>query len=248
MFRICAGVKPRRCKPDRIDAVRLGRPAHRHDIGRHIAGHGGVVRDETVRAHLGVLVHRRQAAHGHPIADLHVTAQRRAIRHHDLIAQLTIVRDMRIRHQQIVVADARHALVVGGAAIHGDGFAKHIAVADLEARRLAVVFLVLRRIAQRGELEYLVVGADARRAVDHRMRAYPGAGADDDIRADDGRTARFQRPPRSALAAISPPANRSSRRSRTCRRLGLGRHHDFRRRHFLAVDLRQAVELPNALE
>src|SRR5580698_8583985 len=32
------------------------------------------------------------------------------------------------------------------------------------------------------------------------------------------------------------------------RRLGLGRDHDLRGRHFLAVDLRQAVEFPNPLE
>ena len=197
---------------------------------------------------LGELVNRGHAAHRHPIANLDVTAERRAIRHHNLIAQLTIVRDMRIRHQQIVVADARHALIVRRAAIHCDGFTKHIAVADLEAGRLAVVFLVLRRIPQRGKLEYLVVGADARRAVDHGVRANPGSGANHDIGADHGEwpdfnvgrdvcLRRYHRP------RIDHPAAPFSRR-----RLGLGRDHDFRRRDFFAVDLRQAVEFPNPLE
>src|ERR1700722_17026658 len=94
---------------------------------------------------------------------------------------------MRIGHEQIVVAYARHALVVNGAPVHGDGLAKYIAVADFETRRLTLVFLVLRRISQGGELEDLVAGTDAGRAVDHHMGTDPGAGADDDVGADDGK-------------------------------------------------------------
>src|SRR6202012_2828765 len=63
--------------------------------------------------------------------------------------------------------------------------AKDVAVADLESRRLALVLLVLRRIADRGELIDLVAGADARRAVDHRMRSDPAARADRYARTDD---------------------------------------------------------------
>ena len=48
-----------------------------------------------------------------------------------------------------------------GAAVDGGELAEHVAVADLEARRLALVLLVLRRVADRGELEDLVVRADA---------------------------------------------------------------------------------------
>src|SRR5258707_1018011 len=70
-------------------------------------------------------------------------------------------------------------------ASHRDGFAKYVAVADFEQRGLALVFLVLRRVAQGRELKNLVAGADARRSVDHRVRADPGAGADDHIRTDD---------------------------------------------------------------
>src|ERR1022692_1327909 len=74
---------------------------------------------------------------------------------------------------------------MGRAAVHGDGFAKHVAVADLEPRRLAPVFLVLWRIAQRSELINLVVGADARRAVDHDMRSNPGTGTYRHVPTDD---------------------------------------------------------------
>src|SRR5258708_184030 len=108
-----------------------------------------------------------------------------AIGHHDLVAETAVMSHVRIRHQQIVVADVRHSPIVGGAAIHRDGFAKHVAVADFEKRGLALLFLVLRRVAQGSELKNLVAGADARRSVDHRVRADPSAGADDHIRTDD---------------------------------------------------------------
>ena len=115
-----------------------------------------------------------------------MAAQGRAIRHHDLVAETAVMGDMRIRHQQIVAADARYTLVMGGAAIHRDGFPKDVAIADFEPRRFAFVLLVLRRIAQGGKLKYLVVGADACRAVDDGVRSYPGAGPDDDVRSDHG--------------------------------------------------------------
>ena len=64
------------------------------------------------------------------------------------------------------------------AAIHGGELAKHVAIADLEPRGLALVLEVLRRVADGGELEDLVVGADGGRALDDRVRSDPGAGAD----------------------------------------------------------------------
>ena len=72
-----------------------------------------------------------------------------------------------------------------GAAIHGGELAEHVAIADLEPRGLAVVLEVLRRVADRRELEDLVAGADARRALDDRVRTDPGPGADAARRPDD---------------------------------------------------------------
>jgi hypothetical protein len=58
-------------------------------------------------------------------------------------------------------------------------------LADLEARGLALVLLVLRRVADRGELEDVVVGADRGQAADHRMGGDAGAGANAHPGADD---------------------------------------------------------------
>ena len=75
------------------------------------------------------------------------------------------------------------------AAIDRAELAEHVAVADLEARRLARVFLVLRRVADRGELEHLVLAPERGRPVDHGMRPDPAAVADLDAGADDGERA-----------------------------------------------------------
>ena len=64
------------------------------------------------------------------------------------------------------------------AAIHGGELAEHVAIADFEARGLALVLEILRRVADGGELEDLVARADGGGPVDDRVRPDPGAGAD----------------------------------------------------------------------
>ncbi len=80
----------------------------------------------------------------------------------------------------------RDQLILGRAAIDRGVLAERVPVADLEPRRLVVVFQILRSGADGGELENLVVAADRGRTVDHHVRADPGARADDDAGADDG--------------------------------------------------------------
>ena len=92
---------------------------------------------------------------------------------------------MGVRHEQIVTADARDALVIGRAAVDGAELAEHIVIADLKIGALAAVLLILRIAADRGELEDAVVLAHARRPVDDRMRPNSAARADDNIRIND---------------------------------------------------------------
>jgi hypothetical protein len=59
-----------------------------------------------------------------------------------------------------VAADGGDAAVLHGAGVEGAEFADHVAVADFQPRRLPLVFLVLRCLAERDEMEDLVVRAD----------------------------------------------------------------------------------------
>src|SRR5205814_1151237 len=100
-------------------------------------------------------------------------------------ADLAVMREMHVRHDPVVAADAGHSGVERGAAVDGDVFADHVAVADLDRSVLVGVFLVLRRRADRGEMEDAVAPADAGTAVQHDMRADPGAFAQLDPGTDD---------------------------------------------------------------
>jgi len=66
---------------------------------------------------------------------------------------MAVVRDVRVRHDPVVVADARGAAAFGRAAIDGDEFADGVAVADEEFAAFAAEFFVLRLGTDRSELE-----------------------------------------------------------------------------------------------
>src|SRR5262249_12605597 len=77
------------------------------------------------------------------------------------------------------------ALLLERATLDGDVFADDVVVADLDAGGLvALRRLVLRDLAERGELEYLVVAAHGHGAVEHHVRADPATLADGDAGAD----------------------------------------------------------------
>ena len=101
-----------------------------------------------------------------------------------MIANVTIVGQVDIGHHPVVVAQPRHARVLHGAAIESAEFAYGIAVANFEARWFTGVLLVLRRFAQRDELENPVIAPDARVPGNHRVRTDAAAGADFDVLAD----------------------------------------------------------------
>src|SRR5271163_3442113 len=90
-------------------------------------------------------------------------------------------------HEQVIVADARGVLILHRAAIDGAKLAEHVGIANLKARRLAAVLLVLGIIADRGELVDAVALADSSRAFNNHVRPDPGSGPNLHIRADDGK-------------------------------------------------------------
>ena len=109
-----------------------------------------------------------------------------------VVADLAVVRDVHVGHDPVVVADARDARVLRGAAVEGAELADRVAVADLEPRGLAArTSCPAARAPMRGELEDAVVAADRRVARRSRRAGRPWCprrsrtcGADDGVRAD----------------------------------------------------------------
>ncbi len=97
---------------------------------------------------------------------------------------------MRVRQQPVAVADGRNAAILGRAGVDGDELADDILIADDRARHGAIVFFVLRNIADRREWKQAVIAADRGLPGDKNVRpdrrAFPHAHAraDDRIGAD----------------------------------------------------------------
>src|SRR5690606_24489486 len=97
-----------------------------------------------------------------------------------------IVRDVHVRHDPVVVADHRLALVLHRATADGAVLADRVAVADREPGGLVPVLLVLRIVADGGELVDAVVLPDPRGSLDHDVARDARPRPDLDVLADHG--------------------------------------------------------------
>src|SRR5665213_1689603 len=165
LARIAAALHAHDVQPRQPGAVANHR-AERNDV----ALDAGDAADHGIASDAHELMHRRKAAEDGVILDADVTGQRRVIGHDDMIADDAVMRDVRSHHEQAIIADPRDHAAARGAGVHGDVLADDVAAADLEARFLALVFQILRRVTDRSE------GKDPR-AVAHR-----GTAADGDMR------------------------------------------------------------------
>jgi hypothetical protein len=80
------------------------------------------------------------------------------------------MRDVRVSHDQVVVADPRAPATFDRSAIDGDELTNFVVVTDLQPRRLARISNVLRREANRTERGEAIVRANLRSAIDDNMR------------------------------------------------------------------------------
>src|SRR4051794_10151860 len=92
--------------------------------------------------------------------------------------------DVAVGQKISATADARFA-VPGRAPIDGHEFAKRVLVADLEIRRFAGVFQILRLLADRGVGVKLVPRASACRSANRDVVLQPAVGAEHDASLDD---------------------------------------------------------------
>ena len=168
-----------------MDAVGLRGVAGNHQVGRHILEDEGRCGSDHVGADPAELVHTGKPAEDDQIVDRDMPGQRGAVGKDGLVGDVAVVRDVHVGHDPVVVADAGHPAALYGARIEGAELADGVAVADFQPRRLAGIFLVLRHLAQRAELEDVVVAPDAGVALDDDMRTDDGVVADLDMRTDD---------------------------------------------------------------
>src|SRR5271157_5595541 len=107
-----------------------------------------------------------------------------------MIANYTVVPNMRVGHDEDLAADAGDAAALGRAAGDGDVLTDDVVVADFKPRGFAAIRDVLRVHAQRGEGINLVVAAEAAGPAYHNVGyelavlAQLDAGVHDAVRSD----------------------------------------------------------------
>src|SRR2546421_6543457 len=130
------------------------------------------------------LMHARSRADVREIIHHDVAAERRHVAENRVVADVTVVGDMHVRHEHVPIADRRHPAAAARAAMDGDELAEDIAAPDDQTRFLAFELEILRRETDRGEWKNLRAVADVGPAVDNRRGAYDAIGAETDVRAD----------------------------------------------------------------
>jgi len=93
--------------------------------------------------------------------------------------------DVDVSHNPVVVAESGHTLILHGTSANRAVLTNGISVADLQARIFALIFLVLRIVADRCELINMIVLADSGRAVYHDMAFHFRSGTDFNLITDN---------------------------------------------------------------
>lgn len=154
-----------------------------------------VLSDHSVRADVGMaadaaeLLDGRKRADGGVIVHGDVPGERRAIHENRVAADLAIVADVRVGHDEIVIAETRDAAAFHGAAIHRGEFAKCVAVSDFERDALACKRQILRIAANDRKWIQAIILAEARRAFDDGVMIENASIAEFDIISDNSERA-----------------------------------------------------------
>src|ERR1700737_3705251 len=127
------------------------------------------------------MMHRAQRPYVCPVFHGYMPAERSRVRHNDVTANLAIVRNVGIGHDQVVVADPGASPALHRAAVDGDKLADYVMVADLQPCRFTRVGDVLRRQANRSKREETIVRANCRGAFDRDVRSKTAALANLDL-------------------------------------------------------------------
>src|SRR3989344_1271599 len=168
-----------------VEAVRFRRIARRDHIGRDIHERNCPQRCHAIGADTAILMRHGEAAQDGVVAARDVARKTRTVGENGVVADLTVVRQMAIRHDEVVVAQARDTAARHRTAVEGAVLANDIAITDVEARGFALITQMLWCVAQRGELINAVVAPNARRSGNDNMGADPRALADLNLCADN---------------------------------------------------------------
>ena len=149
---------------DDVEARQMRPVAERHPVGNQIVLQARHAAEEGVRADARELDDGRAAADDGEIADRAMARQHDVVGEDHVVADAAVVPDVGVGEEGAAIADGRHHATAFGAGIHGHAFADLAVGPDRQRRRLALVFQILRLMADRGKREDPRARPDRRRA------------------------------------------------------------------------------------
>src|SRR3954467_4881065 len=103
------------------------------------------------------MMHRTKRAHHRPLSNGDVAAKGRSIGQNDMVADITVVCDVGVGHNQYMASHARQAAALDRTAVDGDKLTNLVVVTNLEAGPFSGVGEVLRRHTYRAEGKEAIV-------------------------------------------------------------------------------------------
>src|SRR5262249_29243822 len=178
---------------DGVRAVDAGRAAaDRARVRQRVLGHHRIAADERMPSNAAELMHARAGADVDEILDRDMAAGGGHVADDRVVADVAVVGDVDVAHEQVAITDSGHAATAVRAAVDGDELAEDVLTPDRQPRLLASILQILRRLTDRREWIDLAVVADVgpplddRRGADAAVRADPRVRADDRVRTDAG--------------------------------------------------------------
>ncbi len=166
------------------------------DVG--IAGHGDFGKGEDILQHNGIspdigipsdpdkLVNRGKSTDNRIILYFHMAGQGNPIDDGGMIAHDTIVGNMTVSHQIIMVTDAGITVTFGGTAVNGGKLPDDIIIPDFNIGQLPLIGKVLGVCPDGSERENFAALPDVGMLIDNGMMHDYGMVADKHILPDDG--------------------------------------------------------------
>jgi hypothetical protein len=124
---------------------------------------------ECVAAHPAKLVDARVRAERGKVVDCDMACERSPVRKYDMTAYAAVVRDVRLRHKQVIRADPGEAAAALRPSMQGGELAERVALAGPEPGPLAFVFKVGRGLTRRHERVKDRAAAELGRPLYHAM-------------------------------------------------------------------------------
>ena len=156
-------------QPQRVLSVTTGVIAYRAREWERVLYHHGIPSDEGVLPYSAELMNSRVGADRRVVFYEDVPGERRSISENNVVADAAVVRNVGLRHDEVVRAELGYITAAFGAALQRREFSKRVSLASAQPASLALVFQVLRRLARGNKREKNCSATELRWSFDDAM-------------------------------------------------------------------------------